>query len=231
MDILYGKDYDGWSEEDIEGHKHWSSNPTAFEFWYPKVEGLAPTPKSAVFRISPSALWQMIEPVAENKRHEQEYKEVADAISGFSNVIGVPFFLKRGNFSAKHSWKDACFVDSSDTENIIRHMVEIATDAELCDCAPEYCFVARALIPTKCAFKAFWGKMPVTKERRYFIRDGQVEFHHPYWPPDSIETEYDLHTDEPNWKALLAEVNRETPEEVEHLSQQSRKVASVLPGY
>ena len=150
----------------------------------------------------------------------------------FSKTIGVPFFLKRGNFSGKHSWKDACFVDASDLEVIIRHMTKIAMDAELCDCAPEYCFVARAMIQTKCAFKAFWGEMPVTKERRYFIRDGNVEFHHPYWPPDSIETKYgDLHTDEPNWKALLAEVNRETPEEVEYLTEQSRKVASALPGY
>jgi hypothetical protein len=174
----------------------------------------------------------MIEPTKEKECYKQEYREIAEAISEFSKTIGVPFFLKRGNFSGKHCWKDACFVDSSDPEVIIRHMTEIAVDAEMFWCDPEYCFVARAMIPTKSAFKAFWGEMPVTKERRYFIRDGQVEFHHPYWPPFSIETERgELLTQEPNWKALLAEVNRETPEEVEYLTEQSRKIASALPGY
>jgi hypothetical protein len=174
----------------------------------------------------------MLEPNEGEKRHYQECREIAKGISEFSKTIGVPFFIKRGNFSGKHNWKDACFVDSPDPKIIIRHMAEIAADAEMFGCPPEYCFVARAMIPTKSAFKAFWGEMPITKERRYFIRDGQVEFHHPYWPPSSIETqEGELLTEEPNWKALLAEVNRETPEEVRYLSEQSRKIASALPGY
>jgi hypothetical protein len=75
-------------------------------------------------------------------------------------------------------------------------------------------------------FKAFEG-MPVSKERRYFVRDGKVVCKHPYWPEDAIYG----HKLPPDWKLLLAAMNLETGEEREQLNAYAVKFASVNPGF
>lgn len=65
-------------------------------------------------------------------------------------------------------------------------------------------------------------------ERRYFIRDGQVTEHYPYWPAMAIT---ENNPDHVNWQELLAELNDEPKSEIEELTKQAQIIASTLPGY
>ena len=69
--------------------------------------------------------------------------------------------------------------------------------------------------------------MPITRERRYFVEDGIVIGHHPYWPSAAFADCSDLPSD---WEAKLAALNQEDPAEVAELSALSAKVGVVLPG-
>jgi hypothetical protein len=68
--------------------------------------------------------------------------------------------------------------------------------------------------------------MPVNPERRYFINDGKVLCHHPYWIQAAI-TKPSIE----NWQEVLAEINTETTEEVQLLSGYAELIAKELPGF
>ena len=67
--------------------------------------------------------------------------------------------------------------------------------------------------------------MPITRERRYFVRDGVVLGHHPYWNPEAIAT-----PDAPDWRVRLDRLNEEPAAETAELSRLSRAVSRVVPG-
>lgn len=46
--------------------------------------------------------------------------------------------------------------------------------------------VVRKMIPTKPFFYFFGGNMPITREVRIFVKDGQIESVHPYWPEEAF---------------------------------------------
>jgi len=87
-------------------------------------------------------------------------------------------------------------------------------------------FVFREYIEMESGFKAFLGELPINKERRYFIKNGKVLCHHPYWIEDSISR-----PSIKNWKTVLEKLNEETEDEIELLTSYAEKVAKVLDGY
>lgn len=139
---------------------------------------------------------------------------------------GYPVFLRCGGTSAKHSWKDSCFLPSR--EKILSHVYEIMSYAE-CASGPSLdydTFAVRELIPTTPAFFAFHGDMPITREFRFFVKNievppqkepaslggGKFIPHLPdrvptithaqaYWPADAFEREAE------GWKEPLATMN------------------------
>jgi hypothetical protein len=72
--------------------------------------------------------------------------------------------------------------------------------------------------------------MPVNPERRYFVKDGAVLCHHPYWTKEAIAkgTSGGLPKD---WESIVEEINKETKEESEILTGCSQKVAKALDGF
>lgn len=87
-------------------------------------------------------------------------------------------------------------------------------------------FAVREFLDTKpILFTSDYGNMPVNRERRYFVRDGKVEFHHPYWPPSAVE-EGKPTLD--NWQEFLEDINRETPEEIIELTKLSEKIGKLF---
>jgi hypothetical protein len=79
-------------------------------------------------------------------------------------------------------------------------------------------------------FRAFGG-LPIGCERRYFIRDGEVICHHPYWVKEAIK----FYQQSKNWENLpwqmwLKELNTESEIEVRILTNIAEMVGSVLPG-
>jgi len=95
---------------------------------------------------------------------------------------------------------------------------------------PTDCWIARELIPTKAAFYAFRGNMPIVKERRYFVQDGKVVCHHPYWPAEAIENRVTNCVCNSNWVKLLYDINKETDYEIDLLSRLSGEVGDTIRG-
>jgi hypothetical protein len=138
---------------------------------------------------------------------------------------GYPVFLRTGHGSGKHQWKDTCFVP--DRESLQHHVLSLLEWSEIVDFMglPTETWVVREMLPLVTLFRAFGGRMPVNKERRYFIADGRVVCRHPYWPPASIQD-----PDCEDWGERLMMLNRETDEEVRSLTALSERVAQAFDG-
>jgi hypothetical protein len=103
---------------------------------------------------------------------------------------------------------------------------------EFCECAdmmglPYDVWAVREFLDLETSFTAFYGDMPINKERRYFIENGKVICHHPYWPDEAFNSYYDRRKkDEPtDWKNKLDILNYESPEEIEYLSKLSCRIS------
>jgi hypothetical protein len=98
---------------------------------------------------------------------------------------------------------------------------------------PEH-LVVREMLNTESLFFAF-DDMPITRVRRYFVRDGVVEDHYPYWPAGALENPHartaerrGLDGDE--WLPLLRHGSVESPDEVAELTPLTERATSVLHG-
>jgi len=105
--------------------------------------------------------------------------------------IGFPCFLRSGMTSNKHSWKDSCFIESlKNLHGHIGSILEYSVLANIAGLPLDYSIWAvREIIPTKALFYDFHD-MPITKERRVFIKDGKLICNHPYWPSNCFKREH-----------------------------------------
>lgn len=165
-----------------------------------------------------------------------------DPAGGFEDLIeeldranrcgrfGYPCFLRTDHLSGKHRWKNTCHVaDKAALPRCVANLVEESALADIMG-FPTEVWVLRELLPVTAAFFAFGG-IPITRERRYFIRDGRVEFHHPYWPPDAFEDAFHETPLPKLWRARLRKANEESENEIRRLTGLSEEVAAILPGY
>lgn len=193
-------------------------------FWWPLAELTnVPKPKSIIIWTGHYQLTNMLE----GKPLPEHLKKFI--LTGASE-LGYPLFIRTDFASEKHDWKNSCYVPSEDVLfQHIAHVVEANDMAGVLGLNYQ-AIVLRQFVPLEHSFKAFWGQMPVSKERRYFIRDGKVECHHPYWPEQAI---IDCYTKDlpDNWRYLLAELNRETEEEISLLTNYAEQLGQYLSGY
>ncbi len=75
-------------------------------------------------------------------------------------------------------------------------------------------------------YTAFWGEMPVNPERRYFIEDGRVLCHHPYWIKEAIHK-----PSVENWESLSDEMNQEPDGEVGLLTNLAEIIGQKVGGF
>lgn len=80
-------------------------------------------------------------------------------------------------------------------------------------------------MPWAWGFTAFRG-LPIGMERRYFVKDGQVLCHHPYWPEDAIRN-----PSVDNWQDILKDLNTEGEEEIKLLTSYAEKISRAIEGY
>ena len=145
----------------------------------------------------------------------------------FALQFGYPVFLRTGQTSHKHDWKNTCFV--KDKPEMESHIVALLKFSHVADIIglDRSTWVVREMLDLKTAFTSFYGDMPINCERRYFIRDGKVECHHPYWPKQA----FDDYSNPLDWESQLTALNYESLEEVDFLTEQSLKVAEKFKGY
>lgn len=149
--------------------------------------------------------------------HEEELKQAA-------RELGYPVFVRTDQISHKHDFIDSCYVTRE--EDLIPHIVSISLYGALAlmPAQPTNAIIIRKYIEPDFKFRAFNG-LPIAPERRYFVRDGQVVKHMPYWPEDAIR--FYGHTKEPDgWREVLKEMNEETDEEIHLLTKYAEAIAN-----
>jgi hypothetical protein len=155
----------------------------------------------------------------------EKFEKLARDIEFQCKRVGYPVFLRTGTTSGKHSWKDTCFIAGPET-NIKRHLGNLIEDAAMKDQCLDV-FAVRELLPTEPLFHAFSGEMPIVKERRFFVRDGMVLGHIPYWPKEAFRGQP---TSVANWEWLVDELADLNPEDERELTRMTKQAAWVLEG-
>jgi len=199
-------------------------NKDSLLFWWPRIQYLPiPMPRTEIFPVDRDLLLDAID-------DPQLLMPFMPEISATASKIGYPLFLRTDQASGKHDWKNSCYVPNE--EALRDHILKVIEFNEIADIfGLQYeALVFREFIELDWKFKAFWGEMPVARERRYFIKDSGILCHHPYWIEDAIARASPW-IQESNWRELLKDLNTETNGEVKLLTEYSTEVASLLEGY
>lgn len=161
---------------------------TCLSYWFPLLQAAGlPVPRTIMVSMSHEAFRDVFRVFdGEDMRGDaepffQELKKAADE-------IGYPCFLRTGQTSAKHSWDRSCFLPSADA--IKSHVVEIIEYSECVDIRGLDCTVwaAREILPTKpLGVCPDFFNMPLCRECRFFVKEGEVRCWHPYWIKEAIE--------------------------------------------
>lgn len=197
-------------------------------YWWPKVkDNYVLKPETIIVETGYEPLIGMLEG---SLLPQKTMEEIAAA----AEQLGYPLFVRTDQSSGKHDWENSCFVRTPDRlMGNIRRVVEFNELADIMELHPE-ALVFRKYIPLQAAFKAFYGNMPVAEERRYFVRDGKAECHHPYWPEEAIEewAKDHHHSVLPeNWRKLLAAQNTELNPEIGLLTSYAEQIGRKVEGY
>lgn len=195
-------------------------NKTSMLYWWPKVKDIGiPMPRTEIVLQKEIKDWFSI---LEKELNDADY----ELVKAKAEELNYPVFIRTDHSSAKHDYKDTCFVKSEkELSKNIRQLFEV----NYCHNLYPEALILREYIELDWKFKAFMC-LPIAPERRYFISNGEVVCHHPYWILDAIEF-YSKDCPRPlYWQELLAEVNEESEEEITLLKGYSEKIASVLDG-
>lgn len=193
--------------------------------WYPIVEASGvPTPRTVIVPVT-GDLFALLDGECPD--------DVADTLARTVDAVrtvGCPAFLRTGLLSAKHSWSRSCHV--TDPDQVHGAAAVLAEAHALAWLPPVEHLVARELLATHPVFWAFDG-MPVTRERRYFARDGVVYDHQPYWPVGAINRARGadgspLEVD--TWLPFLRSISDQPAVEVAELTCLTECAAKGLPG-
>jgi hypothetical protein len=148
-------------------------------YWYPKICDVVPTPRTIIYRTT-VPLVRIFDGVKPEGWDEFIYN-----IGKATDVIGYPAFIRTGHTAGKHDWVKTCFLPSRN--DLEAHIVSIIEYSEMASIIglPIDVWVVRELLPTKPLGTAFLG-MPICKEFRVFVDDGEVMCWHCYWPKEAF---------------------------------------------
>lgn len=158
-------------------------------FWFPVLlRSKIPVPKTVIIHTNLELL-----PLLDGEKIDG-FDDFLNSIKEAIGYVGLPAFLRTGHTSNKHDWENSCFI--KDGKNIGKHifnLVEFSCIMTIDRVTPYDFWAVREFIKTEPFFHYFNGKMPITKERRYFVRNGKIECRHSYWPEDVFkETDKDI---------------------------------------
>jgi hypothetical protein len=142
---------------------------TALSYWFPKlVEAGIPVPKTKIVQMPANAqrvIWNWFDGKAGDAADQPSFNTFITELRAAALGIGFPIFLRTDHTSAKHSWRDTCFVKS--LAELEQHVYEIAEFSEIADMIglPWDTWVVREFLPTMpfgdCPR---YGDMPVCRE-------------------------------------------------------------------
>lgn len=128
----------------------------------------------------------------------------ADLRTAIAEIGGTPCFLRSGQTSNKHNWRNSCYL--GEASRLMRHVFNIVEFSSICDMIglPANVWAVRKLIPTSTLFHAFHGEFPVTREFRVFVQDSKLQCVHPYWPVDAVGKG---RPSDPDWQGKLEDAS------------------------
>lgn len=193
-------------------------------YWYPKVAGL-PGIKTPKTLIVPCDAAELTAACYDGKDLDPDF---IFSLQQFGRQFGYPLFMRTDLCSAKHDWENSCFVQSEDV--LESHLGRLIEYNELADIMglPYTSIVLREFLQLETSFESFWGRMPINKERRYFVNESKVICHHPYWPAEAFEDQQNSTRD---WQRHLDILNSETEDEIQLLTAQAELVGKTLGGF
>lgn len=201
-----------------------NENHSSLLYWFPKIKELdIPQPRTEILKLSMEELKHL-----HNERLPHTVTNKVQKI--IDTKFTLPVFLRTDYASDKHRWERSCFYNGSN--KLWEQIYNIIEFNLCCDMMglPFTAIAIREYIKMESGFTAFAGNLPISKERRYFIRDGKVIEKYPYWPVEAIESS-PFHPKNNDWRDILKKLNTETEKEVKLLTGYAEKVASVLDGY
>ena len=143
-----------------------------------------------------------------------------------------PWFLRTGHFSGKHNWENTCYV--TDLDRLERHVSYLVNDSMLVDFLglPTNFWVVRAFLPTKpLGWLTAYGGMPLCREFRCFVSNGEVVCIHPYWPRKAIIEGFEYPCPgEDTISDLYFRSSSLGPDERGRILKLALQVATVVPG-
>jgi len=149
-----------------------ASKLSSMDHWFPLTKDLPiPQPRTEVALRKGTDSWMSF--IDEPELFDGQIKHLKDKAS----EIGYPLFMRTDQASAKHSYIDTCKVESED--RLLRNIYNLIEENIMCDLNIQTLYF-RDFIELDSVFTAF-NKMPIAPERRYFVKDGEVLCHHPYW--------------------------------------------------
>lgn len=190
-------------------------------YWYTLVEKSGvPMPKTTIIKTD-CLLWELT-----CGKKPAGYDAFMSKLRAACKATGAVVFLRTGQTSAKHGWLDTCYLD--DLSKLAQHVYELCEFSEMVDMIglPTKVWCVREFIPMESSFTAFKG-FPVSRERRYFVRDGEIICSHSYWPHDAVKGH---NPSDKNWAQLLNELNTDKIGDIELLRESAIKVSKCLPG-
>jgi len=189
-------------------------------YWWPKLaESGVPAPETRLV-TSKGCLIDLLD----GKNPEGWRQFLSDLHDAAEAVGGYPIFLRTGHFSGKHRWKDTCYVESQ--QQLSQHVFNLVEESCIADIIglPTKNWAVRRLIhPAKNHEHRTRMGRPLVPERRCFFWNGETICHHPYWPPDSMDT--------PENASVIVQLNDWTESSDSILEQLTEKVAQHFEGY
>lgn len=191
--------------------------------WFPKIEKVLPVPKTEIMRISDEKVYEVMNLIDGTDISEGLWWKIKE----YADTIGYPLFLRSDQGSAKHDYENSCYVTSE--KELKGHLACLFEWHLMRDLWPQ-AIVFRELLNLQAPFKAFDG-LPIAKERRYFVDEGKVMCHHPYWPEGAIEQGRNQKILPTQWKDMLAVISEEDKGEITYLSQLTEIFNELVPGF
>jgi hypothetical protein len=162
--------------------------PTAYENWAPAVASAGVSaPDTVVVPLSFDLQELMLDGKSIPDEFQANIDEIVKAVAMMGEKHGFPVFIKTSFVSNKHDWLKSCCLASADRDTVIEHLESIVGLQGFTDYLIAPSLLVRQMLETEPAFHAFYGRMPVTQEFRFFASKGKVDGYQAYWPEKAIE--------------------------------------------
>ena len=199
-----------------------TNDHNCLHWWFPRIQAAGlPVPKTALV-VTTLNLIRLLD-----GETPDGFDSFIQLLGDEAEKIGFPVFLRTGQGSGKHQWKDTCFVPSR--EALPSHVAALVEWSECVDMIglPYHAWAVREMLPTIPACKlTAYGNMPLCREFRFFTEGGKVICRHPYWPDGAVE---EGKPDDPDWRAKLAVHHRMSADERDRLTVLAERAAAACP--